>query len=150
MEIVEASIEQVELLTRISKAAFETDITVGGKDVGGPPNYDSVEWHNSMQERRALYAIMLDEEIIGGLLVFIDSKNKDSMFMGRIFIDPKHHRKGFGIAAIREIEKKWNRIKCWKLDTPIWNTRTKPFYEKNGYAERYRDDESIYFQKILE
>lgn len=80
-------------------------------------------------------------------MVFIDAKRENGMLLGRIFIDPKYHRKGFGIAAIKEMERKWSSIECWELETPIWNRRTKAFYEKNGYVEIHRDNGFICFQK---
>ena len=40
--------DEVQILTDISKRSFDTDITVGGTEPGGPPEYDSYEWHMQM------------------------------------------------------------------------------------------------------
>lgn len=36
-----------------------------------------------------------------------------------------------------------------ELDTPIWNKRTNPFYQKLGYQEIRRDEEAVYYCKDL-
>ena len=41
--------EDVPELTRISKAAFDSDSAVGNPEAGGPPDYDSASWHLRMQ-----------------------------------------------------------------------------------------------------
>jgi len=56
--LVKAQKAHIEELTRISKAAFDTDIAVGADEPGGPPEYDSVKWHEQMQKRGNLYAFL--------------------------------------------------------------------------------------------
>lgn len=45
MKLEQAERKQIERLVDISKAAFDSDIAVGASTVGGPPEYDSVTWH---------------------------------------------------------------------------------------------------------
>lgn len=45
-----ATKEDIHKLTDISKEAFDTDVTAGNSEVGGPPGYDSYEWHRKMME----------------------------------------------------------------------------------------------------
>ena len=49
---------------------------------------------------------------------------------------------------MEEIEKKFDAEKI-KLDTPVWNVRTNRFYQKCGYTETGRDDESVYYEKVI-
>lgn len=132
-------------LTRISKAAFDTDCLVGGTEPDGPPDYDSVAWHESMAEKRNLYTAIHSGSIVGGAVLFPNVEQKE-LYIGRIFIDPVHFRNGYGIAIMEQIERMHPGFLC-KLDTPVWNLRTNRFYTKLGYRETGRDDETVYYQK---
>ena len=57
-----AVIEEVELLTTMSINAFHTDYLVGGDPEDGPPDYDSVVWHEKMWKQGHLYAYLDDQE----------------------------------------------------------------------------------------
>jgi len=137
------------LLAAISKNAFDTDVLVGGKSIGGPPNYDSVKWHKKMIDQGNLSSITLEGEIIGGIITFHDKSDKQIMYVGRIFIDPKYHKKGYGVEAMAIIEKANSSIKYWRLETPDWNIRTNSFYKKIGYIEMERKGHSVFFQKSV-
>ena len=142
--------EQIAEIVRISREAFDTDIEVGADEAGGPPDYDSVKWHESMQTSGNLFVLTKDDEIIGGALLFEDKKENNVLYVGRIFIDPKYHKKGFGKELMRQIEQINPEKKFFRLDTPVWNRRTNSFYPQCGYQEMYRDEESVYYQKVLE
>ena len=132
-------------LTRISKAAFDTDCLAGGEEPGGPPDYDSDSWHESMMNGGHLHAAICEGRIVGGAVLFSDVDQK-VLYIGRIFVDPVHFRKGYGMAIMEQIEKMYPGFLC-KLDTPIWNIRTNCFYTKLGYQETGRDAETVYYQK---
>ena len=149
MELKKAKKEQVEKIVRISKEAFDTDIEVGASEVGGPPDYDSIKWHESMRKKGNLYVLTKDEEVIGGALLFADRKEKNVLYVGRIFIDPSYHNKGFGKEIMRQIEQIDSGKQIFRLETPIWNSRTNSFYPKCGYQEMYRNEESVYYQKVM-
>ncbi len=142
--------EQVEELVRISKAAFESDIQVGNTGVGGPPGYDSADWHHQMQESGHLYVLLDDETILGGAVLFQDAENPCMIHIDRIFVAPQYHRKGYGIRLMEEITRVFERPCLFQLDTPIWNIRTSAFYQKCGFQEISRSIEFIHFKKILE
>ena len=65
---------------------------------------------------------LVDENgvILGGAILFCQG---DTLNVGRIFIDPQHFRKGYGIFMMREIERMFPEVKVFTLDTPVWNTR---------------------------
>lgn len=142
-------IEDAKLLTLISKNAFDTDIDVGLSELGGPPYYDSEKWHISMIESENILLIKNEMEIIGGLIIFDHKNDKRIKYVGRIFIDPKYHKMGYGIEAMKQLEARYPSVRYWKLDTPKWNTRTKAFYEKLGYKEIKTDSFSRYYQKEI-
>ncbi len=138
----------IEKLTALSKAAFDTDISVGGTQVGGPPEYDSEEWHRKMQKGSHLFSLLHDENLIGGAVLFTDRKAPTTLYIGRIFIDPQCHRQGYGMALMQQIELSFPQIRILRLETPVWNQRTYAFYTKCGFVEKYRDAESIYFEMV--
>jgi RimJ/RimL family protein N-acetyltransferase len=133
----------------ISKAAFDSDIHVGASKQDAPADYDSILCHIQMKNEGQLLQAIIDGEIVGGAILFVD-KDGETLYIGRIFIDPVHHRKGYGLSLMKMVETYYPGIKKIKLDTPLWNVRTNAFYTKLGYCEVNRDGEFAYYQKELE
>ena len=131
-------------LNGISKRAFDSDVKVGAVSSGGPPGYMSVSYHTKMARMNCLYKLTDNGLILGGAILFLD---KDKLNIGRIFVSPENHRKGYGIYMMQEIEKMFPDVKEFTLDTPIWNDRTNSFYSKLGYKELRRYDEFIFYSK---
>ena len=148
MKLENAEWKHIERIVAISKRAFETDIEVGGAIDDFPPEYDSVAWHEQMLNEGHLLQAVIDEEIVGGAILFVD-KDGETLYIGRIFIDPVHHQKGYGISLMKLVETYYSGIRKIKLDTPLWNVRTNAFYTKLGYCEVKRDEGFAYYQKEL-
>lgn len=55
MELVLAKSQDALVLTSISKRSFDSDIEVGGTQVGGPPGYQSHRFYVKMAEQKHLY-----------------------------------------------------------------------------------------------
>lgn len=145
MVLRKAIASEIPELTRISKAAFDTDNLVGNPETGGPPDYDSASWHESMMDNGNLYTAICEDKIVGATVLFPNADQKE-IYIGRIFVDPVHFRKGYGIAIMELVERMFPGFLC-KLDTPLWNVRTNRFYTKLGYQEIGRDGETVYYQK---
>ena len=143
-----AELKHIKRIVAISKRAFETDIEVGGTIGDYPPEYDSVIWHKQMLNEGHLLQAVIAGEIVGGAILFV-GKDGESLYIGRIFIDPVHHRKGYGLSLMKMVEAYYPGIKKIHLDTPLWNIRTNAFYTKLGYREVKRDEEFAYYQKEL-
>ena len=148
MKLENAKLKHIERIVAISKSAFETDIEVGGAIGDYPPEYDSVTWHEQMRNEGHLLQAVVDGEIVGGAILFVD-KEGESLYIGRIFIDPVHHRKGYGLSLMKLVEACYPGVRKINLDTPLWNVRTNAFYTKLGYREVKRDEEFAYYQKEL-
>ena len=148
MKLENAELKHIEKIVAISKAAFESDINVGASEVGGPPDYDSIPWHIQMKNEGHLLQVVTDREIVGGAILFVD-KDGETLYIGRIFIDPIHYRKRYGISLMKMVETFYPGIKRIKLDTPLWNVRTNAFYTKLGYCEVKQDKDFAYYQKEL-
>lgn len=145
MRLRESTLDDINELVDISKAAFDTDITVGGRENDGPPDYDSTSWHTQMFGEGHLFTYTDENDVIvGGAVLFSE---ESSLYVGRIFISPKNFGCGLGMSLMEEIENKFMNAKVIKLDTPIWNIRTNKFYKKCGYIETARDQETVYFEK---
>ena len=146
MRLENAESKHIKRIVAISKAAFDSDINVGASEANRPPNYDSIPWHIQMKNEGHLLQAVVDGEIVGGAVLFVD-KNSETLYIGRIFINPAHHRKGYGLSLMKIVETYYSGIKKIKLDTPLWNVRTNAFYTKLGYCEVKRDEEFAYYQK---
>ena len=146
MKIENAELKHIERIVAISKAAFDSDIHVGATDAAAPPDYDSIPWHIQMKNEGHLLQAVIAGEIVGGAILFLD-KDGETLYIGRIFIDPVHHRKGYGLSLMKMLETYYPGIQKIKLDTPLWNVRTNAFYTKLGYHEVKRDEEFAYYQK---
>ena len=134
-----ASTSDALTLNGISRRAFDSDILVGASSIGGPPGYKSLPFHTKMAK-----SLVDNGLIIGGAILFLD---KEKLNIGRIFISPENHRKGYGVFMMQEIEALYPMVKEFTLNTPIWNIRTKSFYKKLGYNEVRHDKEFVYYSK---
>ena len=144
LQFLKAGTADAVSLMCISKKAFDSDVEVGASSVGGPPGYNSLSFHTKMARMNCLYKLVDDYKIVGGALLFL----KDSeLNIGRIFVDPEHFRKGYGIFMMQQIEESFAEAKVFTLDTPIWNVRTNAFYQKLGYEEVKRDGNFVYYEK---
>ena len=146
MHIVIAEENQIKTIVDMSVRAFETDVNVGGAKGDCPPDYDSVEWHKQMAREGHLYQAMIGNDIVGAAIVFPD-ETKNSVYIGRIFIDSIHHRKGYGIQLMECIEKNYPSAAEFNLDTPSWNVRTNAFYVKLGYQIIKEEDGFVFYKK---
>ena len=146
MYIVKAEAEQAEKIAAMSVRAFETDVNVGGIKGDCPPGFDSVKWHEQMAREGHLYQAMIENDPVGAAVIFPDETGK-SVYIGRIFIDSVHHRKGYGIRLMECIEKHFPWAAEFDLDTPCWNERTNAFYKKLGYRIIKVEDGSNFYRK---
>lgn len=138
-----ATKHDAERLAQVQTAAFDDESRIFRNiERGGPPGYDSTEWQVSIMECSQYFKIVLDGEIIGGIIVFAE---KDGIYnLGRIFINPTYQNKGYGRNAMEYIEKQFSDAKKWWLGTPKWSIRNHYFYEKCGYVRVGEEGEDGY------
>lgn len=148
MKLELAEKQNIEKIVSISKRAFETDIEVGGVVGDYPPEYDSFCWHEQMRKEGHLFQAVEEDTVVGAAILFL-SENEEELYIGRIFIDSMHHKKGFGISLMKLVENLYPKVKEINLDTPIWNNRTNSFYRKMNYTEAKQEDGFVYYRKIL-
>ena len=146
LKFMKAGTADALVLNSISRQAFDSDTEVGAASRGGPPGYQSVSFHVRMARMNHLFKLVDGNGVIlGGAILF---RQGDTLNVGRIFIDPQHFRKGYGIFLMQEIEALYQDVKVFTLDTPVWNTRTNTFYTRLGYSEVKRDTDFVYYSKI--
>lgn len=148
MILEKAKQENVKEIVEISKRAFNSDILVGGTENDGPPDFDSVEWHEKMLKENHLFQATVENVIVGGAILFLDEK-KTNLFIGRIYIDDKYHRKGYGKELMSGIENMYPTVKTVNLDTPAWNIRTNSFYKELGYLKEKEEDGFVFYKKVI-
>ena len=146
MHIVKAGADQIEKIVDMSVRAFETDVNVGGAKDDCPPGFDSVEWHEQMAREGHLYQTMIENDPVGAAIVFPD-ETKNSVYIGRIFIDSVYHRQGYGSRLMECIEKTFPWAAEFDLDTPRWNKRTNAFYKRLGYRIIKVEDGFVFYRK---
>ena len=145
LQFTKAGTADALVLSSISRQAFNSDAEVGAVSPGGPPGYQSVSFHLRMARMNHLFKLADGNGVIlGGAILF---RQGDTLNIGRIFIDPQHFRKGYGIFMMREIEALFPETVRFTLDTPAWNTRTNAFYTRLGYSEVKRDADFVYYSK---
>ena len=143
-----ASAEDAEVLTEISKRAFDSDVNYGAPGPGGPPGYDSLQWQKSLMKQASVYLkMLLGERIVGGIIVF--HRRRGNYYLGRMFLDPDFHRQGLGLQAVEMLFERYPEASRWTLDTPVWNTRTHGFYQKLGFKVYKEKDGLLYFEKLI-
>ena len=133
VSIVEAVEEDAETFAEISKRAFDTDVDVGAPGPGGPPGYDTPEFHIRIREFLDCYKILLDGATVGG--VFVGKSNEEHLVLERIFVNPDLHNRGIATRATELVWEMYPEGRLWTLGTPEWNVRTKRFYEKLGFTQ---------------
>lgn len=144
LQFLKADSADAVALTAISELAFDSDITVGAANAGGPPDYKSLSFHTRMAKINCLYKLVDDGKIVGGAIVFLQG---NELNVGRIFVNPDFFRKGYGTFIMQQIEESFSAVSKFTLDTPIWNVRTNSFYKKLGYSEVGRDKDFVYYEK---
>jgi GNAT superfamily N-acetyltransferase len=126
-----ATPEEAEALAEISRRAFDSDPALGGPGPGGPPGYASADWQAQMMTVGRYHAVTVDGALAGGAIVF--GMGPGHCELGRLFLDPKWHRQGIGKRVMALLFAAYPDAQRWTLDTPVWNRRTRAFYEGLGF-----------------
>lgn len=121
-------------LTRTCKTTFDDDTFKHiGKKTGGAPGYDKVDYQLKRMENDIYLKIVLDDEIIGGII--LEQLDPDHIQLVRIWITPEHQDKKIGHQAMEHIHSNYP-AKKWTLETPPYAVRNHYFYEKIGYVNK--------------
>jgi GNAT superfamily N-acetyltransferase len=133
IRLAKARPRDADALARASERAFHSDIHCGAPGLGGPPGYNVPAWQTKMMRLGEYYKIVVEDEIVGGVIVF--RKGTREYELGRIFVDPDFQNQGIGTQAFEFLWQEYPLAKRWTLGTPAWNRRTRHFYTKVGFVE---------------
>ena len=70
LKLVRANGKDADLLTCISKEAFDNDVHYGAPGPGRTPGYDSADWQAKAIQMADYYRIDRDGQTVGGVIVF--------------------------------------------------------------------------------
>ena len=73
-------------------------------------------------EKAETFRIVLDGEIVGGLVLSIDKEARKGD-LELLFVNPDVHSKGIGQAAWKAVEQMHPEIKVWETVTPYFEKR---------------------------
>lgn len=126
--------EEIGELTALCKLTFEDDtLKLTGRPGGGAPGYDDPEVHMKYLIEDTYLKILLDSEIIGGII--LQRETVDHMKLIRIWLHPDHQDKGIGHKAMDYIHSNYP-AKKWTLEVMPYATRNHHFYAKYGYKNK--------------
>jgi len=141
----------------VMQRAFDDDAQKHlGKEKGGPPGYDDGKFFRTWlfpYPESVGYKILVDEIIIGGIIVWILPKGHH--ILGTIFVDPEYQDKGVGQRIWTFIEETYPETISWRLGTPSWATKNHHFYQKCGFAKVDSDplikaeEDIVIYRKVL-
>jgi GNAT superfamily N-acetyltransferase len=141
-----AAPDDVEALVQAQIRAFHYDsVLYSGVEEGGPPGYDSVEDTLKKIREDEFYKILVDGQIVGGIILF--EREAGHFHLDVLNIVPEYQNYGIGTQAIKFIEQTYPASK-WTLDTPAYAIRNQHFYEKFGYlkvGEKYEEDDFLLY-----
>ncbi|HDR7350944.1 TPA: GNAT family N-acetyltransferase, partial [Bacillus toyonensis] len=152
ISIEKATILDAEKLTEIMKRTFDEEAKrwlCGQDDVIDyniqPPGYSSVEMMKYSIEELDSYKVIMDEKIIGGIIVTISGKSYGRI--DRIFVEPFLQGKGIGSRIIKLIEEKFPNIRIWDLETSSRQVNNHHFYKKMGYEIIFKSEDEYCYVK---
>ncbi|WP_144510097.1 GNAT family N-acetyltransferase [Bacillus sp. FJAT-22090] len=153
--IEKASIIDAEKLTEIMKRTFDLEVKkwLPNQDKVidfnlQPPGYSSIEMTKYMIRELEYFKVLLDKEIIGGIIITISGENYGRI--DRIFVEPNYQGKGIGSTIINLIEEEFPNVRTWDLETSSRQISNHYFYEKMGYRTSFITEEEYGYLKKIE
>lgn len=153
--IEKATATDAKKLTEIQKRAFDEEVNKWLPNQNHvvdcnilPPGYSSIEITKYMMRELTYYEVLLDKEIVGGIIITISGKHYGRI--DRIFIDPNYQGKGIGSRVLHLIEDEFSGVRIWNLETSSRQINNHFFYEKMGYIRTYETDEEYGYLKKIE
>lgn len=153
--IEKAIITDAEKLTEIKKRTFDEELKKWFPNQENvidyniqPPGYSSIEMTKYMIRELEYFKVLLDKEIVGGIIITISGISYGRI--DRIFIDPNYQGKGIGAKVINLIEDEFPNVRTWDLETSSRQINNHYFYEKMGFRTTFETEEEYGYQKKIE
>ena len=92
-----------------------------------------MNWHNEQIEGGFYHSILLDDELVGGIVVQPHPDN--AMKIDYFYIGTAFQGKKIGQSVMVLLEELYTDVKKWFLSTPYKDYGNHYFYEKHGYIK---------------
>jgi ribosomal protein S18 acetylase RimI-like enzyme len=129
MEIIEANIEDAELILKLQKLAYISEAEILG-DYNIPPLKQTLEEIIEEFKQRLVLKAIVKNKIIGSVRAHL--KN-GTCFIGKLIVDPDHQNIGIGTKLTNEIEVRFKHAKRFELFTSSKSQKNIYLYQKLGY-----------------
>lgn len=111
-------------------------------------NWQSIEFLSNQINHPALYfPLAKDGDELVGLAT--TQLADDVIRMFRLYVSPQHQRKGIGGLLLNYVIEHFQGAKKMQLNVEVTNHKGKSFYEKNGFKEMMRKEETV-VNEVLE
>jgi GNAT superfamily N-acetyltransferase len=132
--------EDAPEIIRVQNESFQEDYEAYGECPAYEETKKAMESHI---ESLIVYKILMDEDIIGDIIIRPIDENK--YYHRVISIVPRYQNLGIGQKAFEFIERNHQRVKEWELITPFKSFRNHHLYEKLGYikVEEYKHSDIL-------
>jgi len=124
-----ASVNDTLRLIEVQNKSFQDDYVLYGEC---PAYNESKEAMVEHIKNCIVYKIMLDDEIVGDIII---RKREKNYYLRVVSIIPGYQSYGIGSNAIKHIERDNPEALEWELVTPFKSYRNHHFYEKLGYKK---------------
>ena len=114
IEFIRASEEDAKKFVEVQDKAFYSDYIKYGVCPGYGRNVESI---TESMKRNVVFKIVADGEVVGK----VSAKNNeyDEGHLDCLCIIPEYENKGIGQKAVAFIEKQFDDVKKWLLETPV-------------------------------
>lgn len=132
LEILRASVDDSEMIAACTRDAYSCEMSkyVGEGKISERPTSNEVQ-HD--MENHTYYKIMLDDTIIGGVIIM--EEDEQTVSIQDFCIAPPYQNRGYGKLVLSELERLHNDIPRWVLTTPVYSVGNQHLYEKQGYKK---------------
>lgn len=142
--------KDISQLIKVQKLSFREEFIQHGECA---PYNEKAKDIEHLIENHIVYKIIIDEEIIGDMVIIIKSKN--FYYLKIIAVIPNYQNLGIGKKALDFMEKDNPNATLWRLITSKDNKKNCHFYESMGYKSvreiiRKESFDLVNYEKIID
>jgi ribosomal protein S18 acetylase RimI-like enzyme len=107
-------------------------------------NFQSIEFLTRQIENPAFYFPLAKEgDELAGLSTTHLPEDTDTIMMFRLYVSPRHQRKGIGELLLKNVMEHFQGAKKIQLHVEAMNPKGQSFYKKQGFQEMQRAEEKV-------
>lgn len=136
MKILKAKYDDLQIILELQFLAYQSEAELLNNYEIPPLKQTISEIQNEYANGVILKAVDNSDGIIGSVRAY---REYDTVYIGKLIVDPKHQKKGIGTALLREIETVCPSVR-YELFTSDKSQNNLRLYEKLGY-QRFKEQE---------